>query len=632
MAKDPIHRVSFLWPRELGGKALTAWAKPGTSLLELARRAGATLEAICGGTGRCGKCRVRLLGEGDLDDYLPTAADRDYLTQEELARGMRLACQHEAMGDLRVELPPEVQLAPERKALRQKELPSLSPAVRRYAFSLSKAQGERPKSLLSRIEENLPPAAGGLDAELSCIERLPTGSWESRVFTATLRGSRLIDVEPGDTTAAVYGLVMDVGTTTLSAYLISLKDGILMAEASRPNGQRKWGSDLIARISHASQGPRARDELRRAVISDMNALLAEVFGKARVKRRHLFEVVFVGNTAMHHLFLGIDPSSLGLAPFAPVADRGFEFSPRARGLRIHRAARGYFLPPLAGFVGADALGVILALGLGEAQDLTLALDLGTNVEVLLGSRNGLWCASTPAGPAFEGGEVEDGMEARAGAIAEVRMGEGDIELGVIGGGLPAGLCGTGLIDAVALLLKAGLMDPGGRLLRPEELPASIPQGLVRRVCLSPEGPLFLLAHEGESLRGRAVRLTQQDVRKLQLAKAAVAAATELLLGRLGFRLEQLKRVALAGAFGAGLRVESAVRIGLLPPVPEERVEFVGNAAAEGGRLFLLSEDFRNMAEVIKERIKYVELAGRPEFQELFIAALNFPLGVDKGEG
>ncbi|MFQ6111758.1 MAG: ASKHA domain-containing protein, partial [Nitrospinota bacterium] len=623
-----------LWPCELDREALTARAEPGASLLELAHRSGANLEAICGGVGRCGKCRVRLLDEGgDLRDYLPTAADREFLSQEELAEGLRLACQHEARGDLRVELPPEVQLGPEAKALRRREIPSPSPAVRRYTFSLSGPKGERPQSLLSRIEESLPPPAKGFHAELSCIERLPSGFWkEGGVFTATLRGKRLIDVEAGDTSGEVYGLVVDLGTTTISAYLVSLEDGTLLAEASRPNGQRRWGSDLIARISHASEGPRARDELRRAVISDINALLFEVLGAARVRRRHLFEVVFVGNTAMHHLFLGIDPSSLGLAPFAPVADRGFEFSPKVRGLRVHPAARGYFLPPLAGFVGADALGVILALGLGEAQELTLALDRGPNVEILLGSRHGLWCASTPAGPAFEGGEIADGMEARAGAIAEVRMGEGDLELGVIRGGLPAGLCGTGLIDAVALLLEAGLMDSGGRLLRPEELPASIPQGLVRRLCLSPEGPLFLLAHEGESSHGRPVRLTQQDIRKLQLAKAAVTAATELLLAHLGFRLEELRHIALAGAFGARLRVESAIRIGLLPRVPEGRVEFVGNAAAEGGRLFLLSERFRNMADEIKKRINYVELAGRPEFQELFIAALNFPSSVDKGEG
>jgi uncharacterized 2Fe-2S/4Fe-4S cluster protein (DUF4445 family) len=422
--------------------------------------------------------------------------------------------------------------------------------------------------------------------------------------------------------------VVDIGTTNVCGYLLDLETGALLAEAWRSNSQRPWGADLMTRVLAASPpdagGKGAAEELTRAVRRDVDQVLTDLLRQVRARRPQVAGLVLVGNSVMHHLFMGMAVESFGAAPYMPLASGGVAFSPRDLGIRLDASSKAHFLPLLAGFVGADAVGVALALGLDrpERESVSLALDLGTNVEILLGVPGGeIWCASTPAGPAFEGGEIRSGMGAGPGAICGMDVREGDFVLRTIGDLSAAGICGTGLIEAVAGLLDLGVIDPSGRFRAAAGPGKALPESLARRLLDGDGERGFLLALGG---RLGPVVLGQWDVRKLQAAKAAVRAGADLLLKEAGLRWDEVREVFLAGAFGTHLRPERAVRIGLLPPESADRVRVVNNAAASGGRLALLSRAELERATALKSKARYVELAGRKEFQECFIGALPFP--------
>ncbi|MEK6711222.1 MAG: ASKHA domain-containing protein [Nitrospinota bacterium] len=547
----------------------------GTTILQAARAAGFPIGVDCGGFGKCTRCRVipldRADGPGASPAWLPppNPAERAQLSSEELSAGWRLACQVEVRGRLAV-------LAPH-------------PADRPVR-----------KTIDTSLPLRLDPWAG------------PEGR----------------PLQPAESPERALGAVVDIGTTNVCGYLVDLETGALLAEAWRPNSQRSWGADLMTRVLAASRpeagGSGSREELTRAVRRDVDRILTDLLRSIRARRRRVAGLVFVGNSVMHHLFMGMAVESFGAAPYTPLADGGMAFCPRELGLRLHASSKAHFLPLLAGFVGADAVGVALALGLDrpERKSVSLALDLGTNVEILLGTPGGrIWCASAPAGPAFEGGGIRSGMGAGPGAVCAVDVVVGDLALRTIEDLPPAGICGTGLIEAAAGLLDLGVVDPSGRFREAVELRDTLPESLTRRLVDEKGGRGFLLAPGGGS---GPVVLGQWDVRKLQAAKAAVRAGADLLLQEAGFRWEEVSEICLAGAFGAHLRPERAARIGLLPPIPLERVRVVNNAAASGARLALLSRAELARATALKRKARYVELAGRMEFQERFIEALPFP--------
>ncbi|MBI3126929.1 MAG: DUF4445 domain-containing protein [Candidatus Tectomicrobia bacterium] len=550
-----------------GEPARRGWLAEGATILEGARTAGFPIATDCGGFGKCTRCRVIPLGSADPNQgppaWLgpPNPAEALQLSREELRAGWRLACQVRVEGRLAVLAPP----------------PGESPV---------------PKTMDTSLPLRIDPwcCGNGISSQ-----------------------------------AKAYGAVVDIGTTNLCGYLIDLETGALLAEASRPNSQRTWGADLMTRVLAASPretgGGGAGEELTRAVRHDVDFLLTDLLRSIRARRSQVAGLVFAGNSVMHHLFLGMPVESFGTAPYAPLADGGVPFRPREAGLRLPASAEAHFLPLLAGFVGADAVGVALALGLGrpERKSVCLALDLGTNVEILLGTPGGgIWCASTPAGPAFEGGEIRCGMGVGPGAICAMEPGEGDFTLRTVGGLSASGICGTGLIEAAAGLLDLGVVDPSGKI----RAAAALKEGPLRRRIIEEEGGRGVLLGGGG--KGGAVVLTQGDVRKLQAAKAAVRAGAELLLQEAGLRWGQVDEVCLAGAFGAHLRPERACRIGLLPRESAGRVRVVNNAAASGARLALLSRAELARASSLKSKARYVELAGRKDFQDSFIEELAFP--------
>lgn len=610
---------------------------------------GFPVESPCGGRGRCGRCRVLLSGPVPP----PTEAERHRLTSEELRMGFRLSCQHAPAEGLLVDLvayglletPSARGAAGDVAAARKAGLAAgapvlhayrLDPLVRKVCVDVGRPGSEDYRGDWERlwlaVAERL--GAGGEETTLSRQPRLEVlrglpGLLRQGGYTVTavVGEGEIRAVEPGDTSRRAYGVAIDVGTTTLAASLVDLTTGTELGVASGPNPQAARGGDLMSRLGHAFTAA-GREELRARIVSALNGLVADLTRTCGIASADVYAASVVGNTAMHHLFLGLEVEQLGLAPYVPAVTGPLILPAREAGLGLHPAALVYLPPNIAGFVGADLSAVLLATRLWELDGPRLVVDLGTNGEILLGDRTGILTCSAPAGPAFEGGAVARGMRAAPGAIQGVRV-DGDVRLDVIGGVRPLGFCGSGLVDAVAELLRAGVLDPTGRLRIDERdrLPAPL-----RRRITEDGGGAFLFASPEEAGDGQAIALSQLDVRQLQLAKGAVRAGAEILLARRGIRPDDLAEVLLAGTFGNYIGEEQALAIGLIPPVPAERVRPIGNAAAAGALLALVSRQARVDMEAAVARVRHLPLAALPEFQDVFIESTSFPAGTEGWEG
>ncbi len=601
----------------------------GETILAAARQAGVEIAATCGARGRCRSCRVQIISGAAPP---ATLADRVQLGEAEVREGFRLACQAEVGEALAVLVAPPLeeaafQILSDTRVVLTAAGFLLDSGVEKV-FACPRPAAERPgaSSDLEELLSALPDAVTEVPAHalrgLSSALRSPGG------VTAALFDGSLVAVEPGDTRQSAYGVAFDIGTTTVVGYLVDLLGGAVVATASNLNPQSAFGADLMSRIAFAGERPSNVRMLQTRITALLNAQLEELGAAAGVHPDHIYKVAVVGNTVMHHLFLGIDPTRVGQAPFAPCVRRSLRLTAREAGLRLGAQAPVFLLPLVAGFVGADAVGAALSLRLDAAARPQIAADIGTNGEVILGSPRGIFACSAPAGPALEGGQLQCGMRGARGAIDQVQI-DRDVTYHVIGGGAPLGICGSGVLDAVARLLDAGLLDAAGRL-RPDATDAA-PDTLRRRIVTSAGGePAFVLAWGGETAGGQEIVLTQTDIRQVQLAKAAIRSGITLL-GRIGGTPEQdLSALMLAGGFGNYLNVRSAVRIGLIPALPRDRISYVGNAAGLGAQMALVSETERRRADDLAARIQHVSLAAHPDFQEAFLDALQFPLPGEPG--
>jgi uncharacterized 2Fe-2S/4Fe-4S cluster protein (DUF4445 family) len=594
-------------------EARSTFVAPGTTVTAAAAQAGAFVDAPCGGRGVCGKCRVQV--EDGLSPV--TAAERKALTEADLADGWRLACQATVQTDTVVQVPVgNLQIA---TAGIEGEL-RLRPNVRKVYVQVEEPSLETQHTDLARLRQALGEEAQGITFDIGVARDLGhvLRQADSRV-TAVMVGQRCIAVEAGDTSAANYGVAFDIGTTTVVGTLLDLNDGASVAVASALNGQAGNGADVVSRINHAMAEPKQLAELQRSVLHTINIVLAELVRKSGVRSDNIYELVAVGNTTMNHLLLGINPGSLALAPYVPVLSEATTLVAAELAVAINRRGFVYFLPNIGSFVGSDTVGVILAARLHESEELQLAIDIGTNGEIVVGSRERLLACSTAAGPAFEGAEITFGMRATDGAIERVWI-DDDVRVRTIAGARPRGLCGSGLIDAVAEMRRVGVLDETGRMLSPEQARAILPAALTERLIQTERGYAFVLAGSGP----RAVYMTQQDVRKLQLAKGAISAGISILLKELGIGYAGVARVLLAGAFGSYISPASARTIGLVPLFSLSRLASIGNAASVGAKAALLSVDARREAEEIAVQVEHVELSSRPDFQEEFMAAMYFP--------
>jgi uncharacterized 2Fe-2S/4Fe-4S cluster protein (DUF4445 family) len=581
---------------------------PGTTLFSAAHWIGLPIDSTCGGRGTCGKCKVQVIdGTAEI-----TSADHKQLQVSEIAAGWRLSCQAKVYLDTTVTVP-ELLRTPKAATMGVNRLVVLDPNVRKVYVELTEPTLEDQRSDLERLRDALTAEGHDMKADLDVLRTLPASLREAEwAVTAVLGGDQLIAIERGDTRDASYGVAFDLGTTTVVGTLMNLRTGMAEAVRSALNGQAPFGADVISRISHGMQGDDARTELRRAILTTMNTLLADLYQSAGVPRERVYETVVVGNATMLHLLLGIDATPISMMPFTPTIREAMYLKAAAVGLEIHPSGFVQTLPLIGAYVGADIVAGVIATGLAREEKLRVFVDVGTNGEIVLGSSKRVLCTAAPAGPAFEGSQIRCGMRATDGAIEGVTLSD-HVELQVIGGDVrPKGICGSGLVDAVAQLRVVGLLDPSGRMRSREEVPE---HPLSDRLIVIDGVRAFLLA-EG-------VYLSQKDVRELQFGKGSIATGIKVLMDVMGVKTADLDEVLLGGSFGSYLNPESAKIIGLVPPVEVDRILSVGNTAGEGAKMTLLSFRERQVAFELPDTMEYVELSGRSDFNDAFVSVLQF---------
>ena len=582
----------------------------GTTVFSAAHWIGLPIDSTCGGRGTCGKCKVRVI-HGLAD---PETADHRQLRPQEIAEGWRLSCQAHIYEDMTCEVP-QLLRVPKAATMGLGRLVILDPNVRKVYFELAEPSMHDQRSDVARLRDALTEEGHDMTAGVAVLRTLPQVFREAGFrVTAVLAGEQLVAVEPGDTTDECYGVAFDVGTTTLVGTLMNLRTGMAASVLSTLNGQAPFGADVISRISHGMNGPDSIRELQQAVVSTMNSILAELYRESGVSPSRTYEAVIAGNVTMLHLLLGVDPTPLSMAPFTPAFMEQLTVGASEVGLDIHPHGYLQTLPALGAYVGADIVAGVLATGVVREDRLRVFVDVGTNGEIVLGSAERALATAAPAGPAFEGSQIKCGMRATVGAIEGVQLSD-RIELQVIGGDVPPeGICGSGLVDVVAQLLLAGLMDHSGRL----KLREDVADHPLRDRLIDIDGVRAFLLADG-------VYLTQRDIRELQFAKGSIATGIKVLMDILGVTADDLDEVLLAGSFGSYLNPESAKIIGLVPPVEVDKIIAVGNSAGEGAKIALLSYRERQVAFELPSRIEYVELSGRSDFNDSFISVLGFPV-------
>ena len=627
----------------------------GTPILTAARQLGVDLDSVCGGRGICSKCQITP-GYGEFPKHGMTVAS-DALTEwnEVEARykrirgmidGRRLGCQAKVMGDVIVDVPPESQVHKQviRKSASDRVI-AMDPATRLYFIEVDEPDMHEPTGDFERVKRALHDQwqIDGVQAELSLLRRLQPalrkGQW--KITVALNKGNHdaqhhMLDIWPGFHEGPLLGLAIDLGSTTIAAHLCDLTDGKVLASAGVMNPQIRFGEDLMSRVSYAMMNPGGDVEMTAAVRASINALATEIAAEAQVDAASIYELVFVCNPVMHHLLLGIDPVELGQAPFALATSGSLSFDARELDLTaVNRTARVYVLPCIAGHVGADCAAVALAEEPNKSKDMVLIVDVGTNAELLLGNTTRVLACSSPTGPAFEGAQISSGQRAAPGAIERVEIDPVTKEprfkvigsdlwstdagfLAAIAGSGVTGICGSGIIEAVAEMRMAGLVDQGGLIGSPEQT------GTARLV---PEGRTHsYVLHDGSAEGGPRILVTQGDIRAIQLAKAALYAGAKLLMDEMG--VKTVDRVVLAGAFGAHISPKHAMILGMIPDAALDKVISAGNAAGTGARIALCNRTARDTIEAVVHDIHKVETAIEPRFQEHFVNASAIPNAVD----
>jgi uncharacterized 2Fe-2S/4Fe-4S cluster protein (DUF4445 family) len=590
----------------------------GVNVFDAASWNGIAIDSTCGGHGTCKKCKVRLL-----EGRLPVGRlDERALAPDQLRQGWRLACVAVATDDLRVEVPP-MMTRPKAATVGVGRQVILRPAVQKRLVTLAEPTLSDQVPDLDRLLAAIDDLE--LKVDLHAVRNLPQALRRNDfTVTAVVVDDVLVDVEGGDTTEQRYGLAVDLGTTTVVATLLDLVTGTPLAVRSMLNKQQVFGGDVISRISATMLDPLALQRLTAAAHDTLAELVAEVCDEASVSPQHVYEVALAGNATMVHLALGIDPEALGVAPFVLAADAMPEVLAADLGIPVHPRARAYLFPALGAYVGGDIVAGMLASGMDRDKRLRLFIDVGTNCEIVLGDTRRLVATAAPAGPAFEGASIRCGMRAADGAIEVVKISDDDVRLQVIGDVPPQGLCGSGLVDAVAELAEIGLLDASGRLMDAADARVSHPGLADRLVDVAGERVFVLHWHDETGDAGNAIYLSQRDVRELQFAKAAIATGWRLLVEELGAQVSDIQQVLLAGSFGSYLSPASAVRIGLVPEVPVLRIVSAGNVAGEGAKMTLLSLRERAGAQTLLKEVRYVELSDRADFNDLFVDQLSFP--------
>lgn len=615
----------------------------GTPVLQAARSLGVDIDSVCGGRGICGRCQV-LVSEGEFPKHGLTSklehlsnwsdVEKDYCATQSMADGRRLSCAAKVLGDLVVDVPSSSQV---HKQVVRKEAEAhdvqLDPLIRLHYVEVQQPDMHDPSGDLRRLEDALEFEWRLTDLACDVIvlqqlqKALRDGHW--KVTVAVHAGQQIVAVWPGFK-EHVYGLAVDIGSTTIAAHLCKLATGEVVASAGLMNPQIRFGEDLMSRVSYVMMNPGGEKEMTAAVREALNTLATEVAAQAGITPQDILEATFVGNPIMHHLLLGIDPTELGGAPFALATDRAITLWAVEIDFAIHRNARIYVLPCIAGHVGADTAGVLLAERPDLTDKITLLVDVGTNAEIVLGNNQRLLACSSPTGPAFEGAQISCGQRAAPGAIERVRINPETLEprFKVIGSDLwsdepgfaeavagtgVTGVCGSGIIEILAEMYLAGIIRHDGTI--DGALAARNPR-------IQEDGRTFSYELYKATEEARPLKIMQNDVRAIQLGKAALYAGVRLLMERLN--IENVERIRLAGAFGSHIDVKYAMVLGMIPDCKLEHVSSAGNAAGTGARIALLDQRSRKDIEALVRRVEKIETAVEPRFQEFFVEAMALP--------
>lgn len=583
--------------------------REGQSILEIARQAGVGVASLCGGRGLCSACRVQIL-KGEVSP--PTDRERKDFSAKELAAGYRLACQARPLGDIKVHIPPRSLTTEQRLQIEgQSLLAEVAPAVIGVTVQVPEPTLTDLRSDVTRLADALHQKSGadGVRVDPLLLRQLPDQlRQEAWAGTVGLRDREVVSFHSVDRNPL--GLAVDLGTTKVAGYLLDLMTGETLGASAIMNPQIPYGEDVMARITHALQEADGLATLQRIVIEGLNRLAQDLCTRANCRPDDIAEAVVVGNTAMHHLFLGLPVGQLGQAPYVPAVSDALDVKARDLGLAFSPGAYVHLLPNIAGFVGADHVAMLLSTGFWEEDKIVMGLDIGTNTEVALKAGDRLLTCSTASGPAFEGAHIRFGMRAATGAIERVLLTDSRVEYQTIGNAPPVGLCGSGILDAIAQLRLAGVLDRRGKMM--EDHP---------RTRRTEKGQEFVLVEAAESGVHQDITISRADVSEIQLAKGAMRAGMRILLQEAGLTEADLDGVIVAGAFGTYIDVSCAVTIGMFPPLPPDRFRQVGNAAGMGARMALLSTAQRAKSLEIARRADYIELTNARNFTTEFARAM-----------
>jgi uncharacterized 2Fe-2S/4Fe-4S cluster protein (DUF4445 family) len=626
----------------------------GTPVLTAARQLGVDLDSVCGGRGICSKCQITP-GYGEFAKHGVTvdadalsdwnAVEARYKSIRGLIDGRRLGCQAKVQGDVVIDVPPESQVHKQvvRKRVEAREI-HMDPSVKLHFVEVAEPDMHDPSGDLERLSDALREQWGvtEITIDLPVLTMLQPilrkGTWQVTVALHQVAPTdipRIMHLWPGLYEGTIYGVAVDLGSTTIAGHLCDLRSGAVIASSGLMNPQIRFGEDLMSRVSYAMMNASGAADMTTAVRTAMNTLFGQLCEEAGVDRGLIMDSVFVCNPVMHHLFLGIDPYELGQAPFALATSNALRLTARDLGLDLHPAARVYLLPCIAGHVGADAAAVALSEAPDKSPELMLVVDVGTNAEILLGNTEKVLACSSPTGPAFEGAQISSGQRAAPGAIERVEIDPATKEprFKVIGSDLWSddaafadataatgitGICGSGIIEMVAEMRMAGLVDAAGLIGSPE-------QTGTHRIFLDGRTHSYLV-HDGTAVGGPKITVTNRDIREIQMAKAALYSGARLLMDKFG--VDRVDRIILAGAFGAHISPKHAMVLGMIPDAPLDRVTSAGNAAGTGARIALLNRAARAEIEATVRNILKIETAIEPRFQEHFVNASAIPNAVE----
>lgn len=617
----------------------------GKTLLDASQELGVDIKSLCGGKQLCGKCKVKIeegrvekLGIQSSMTHLTEwqGSEEKFIDQRERFEGYRLACAAKLKGEVLVYVPEESRVFEQvvRKAAREIEI-ALNPAVKLYYVELAGASLDNPMGDFERLTEKLAEVYGlrNLVVDYLTLVNLPdilrVADW--RVTAAVWNDREIMRLYPGRVEES-WGLAVDIGTTTVAAYLCSLKTGEVRATESMMNPQVSYGEDVMSRITYAMDHPNSGlGKMRTRLVKSLNDMIVKMVESTGIDRGDIVDMTLVGNTAMHHIFLQINPQYIGASPFAPAIHTSMDIKTRDLGIAINQSSYVHILPIEAAFVGADNVGVLISEQPHRKDEIELIIDIGTNGEIVLGNKERMISASCATGPALEGAQISCGMRAAPGAIEQIHIDPETLEVSykVIGNESVSehsspkrvkakGICGSGIIDVLGELYRAGIIQSNGTFKKDAHTP---------RLRTNGDGKVeFVIASKDQSSTGQDIFVTQEDIRQIQLAKAAIYAGTKLMMRRLG--IDRVDRVVIAGAFGTCVDKEEALVIGMIPSISPDRIIAVGNAAGDGARIALLNKEKREEANRIARRVEYVELTTEKAFQDEFVAALNIPHSQD----